>query len=410
LADPARVLRALPFVLALLVAPPRPAAPPRVGETDTLELVESFPTETALDQPDLREAHVVWPELIGEARGRLDMAWFYVSDAEGSRLAPTLAAVRAAAARGVRVRVLADACFHETYPQTLDALAAVEGIEVRLLDLRGRTGGVLHAKYFLIDERTLWLGSQNCDWRSLEHIQELGVVVRSAAVQGAFRDVFEADWSLAAGEIEAVSEVDRLVDFTDCTFGGETVRVLPVASPGGWLPSQTTWDLPRIVELIEGASKTVRVQLLTYRASDRDGARWDVLEQALLAAAKRGVHVELLLADWCERPGTIEGLQALVRAENVAVRLVTVPEHSSGFVPYARVVHAKYLVCDGASSWLGTDNWERDAFHRSRNLGLIVEGRAFGARLDRYFESGWNSAYAEDLDPERSYAPPRIGR
>ena len=57
-----------------------------------------------------------------------------------------------------------------------------------------------------------------------------------------------------------------------------------------------------------------------------------------------------------------------------------------------------------------TRNWEEGYFLRSRNVGLIVEGEAFGARLDRYFETGWNSSFAELVDPRATYDPPRIGR
>lgn len=397
---------AFSLVLALLLT-----QTPTASEVQgSLELVETFPSETTLDHPDLRETHVVWPELIGEAEQRLDLAWFYVSDVEGSRLGATLDAIRAAAKRGVAVRLLADAGFHKTYPEVLDGLGALEGIELRLLDLKPLTGGVLHAKYFLIDDDVTWLGSQNCDWRSLEHIQELGVIVHSAMIGGAFRDVFEADWMLASGEMKSVPEVDRYVAPVMLEFGGEPVRVLPVASPKDWLPSRQLWDLPLILELIAEAKQTVRVQLLTYRASERDGERWDAIEAELLEAASRGVSVELLVADWGKRSSTLAGLQELVRHEGVSVRFASIPEHSSGFVPFARVVHSKYLVCDGARSWIGTSNWERGYFHASRNLGLIVEGEAFGARLDQYFLAGWNSDYAEDLDPDAEYTPPRIGR
>ena len=84
--------------------------------------------------------------------------------------------------------------------------------------------------------------------------------------------------------------------------------------------------------------------------------------------------------------------------------------HSTGFVPFSRVIHSKYLVADGERAWIGTSNWEEGYFRRSRNVGLILEGAAIGRRLDRYFETGWNSPYAEAVDPRKDYVPPRIGR
>jgi phosphatidylserine/phosphatidylglycerophosphate/cardiolipin synthase-like enzyme len=190
---------------------------------------------------------------------------------------------------------------------------------------------------------------------------------------------------------------------------GDTVRITPVFSPRGWLPDESLWDLPRLTALIDSAGTTVRVQLLTYRTTDRDGRFFEDLEAALRRAAARGVSVQLLLSDWCMRAGTIEGLQSLEPLPNVEVRLMTIPQWSGGFVPYARVAHAKYLVVDGRRAWIGTSNWERDYFLASRNVGLILESRSIGAALDRFFLDGWNGPYAKPVDPCGKYQPPRIG-
>lgn len=377
-----------------------------------IELVETFPVETDLDQPDLRETHEVWRELFDGAQRSIDLAQFYASDRPGSRLSDLVVALEEAAGRGVRVRFLAEARFHETYPETLDRLDAVDGIEVRLFQVAQVMGGVLHAKYLLVDDSTTWIGSQNFDWRSLEHIQELGARVESRKVTATLRSVFDADWALAGGASreEALAERDLASDFPEeADWNGNPVRITPLFSPRDWLPDERLWDLPRIVELVDGARERVRVQLLTYRAVDREGRYFDVLESALRRAAARGVAVELLLADWGKRRGTIEGLQSLQALEGVEVRLATVPPASEGFVPFARVIHAKYAVVDGRAAWIGTSNWERGYFHESRNVSLLVEGEAFGARLDEYFEKVWSSELAETVDPGATYEPPRIG-
>ncbi len=119
------------------------------------------------------------------------------------------------------------------------------------------------------------------------------------------------------------------------------------------------------------------------------------------------MRVELLVADWSKKKWTIEGLQSLQCMPRIDVKLVSIPEHSSGFIPFARVVHAKYLVADGQRAWLGTSNWGRDYFHSSRNVGLVVDGPAFASQLDSYFEDLWNSEYAELVEPGATYEAPR---
>ena len=191
-------------------------------------------------------------------------------------------------------------------------------------------------------------------------------------------------------------------------IGDEQVRASIAASPTGWLPDEELWDLPQLVALIDGASERVRIQLLNYKTSDYQRRHFDDLDAALRRAAARRVHVELLVADWSKKRWTIEGLQSLQCMPNIDVKLATIPEHSSGFVPYARVVHAKYLVADGQSAWLGTSNWGRDYFHQSRNVGIVVEGAAFASQLDSFFEDLWESDYVELVDPGASYEAPRI--
>jgi phosphatidylserine/phosphatidylglycerophosphate/cardiolipin synthase-like enzyme len=374
---------------------------------EVLELVESFPVETTLDHSDLRDAHVVWPEMIDRARKTLDFAEFYASDdpesrqSRLSRLETVTQAVERAAARGVKVRFLAEKVFQKTYPELLARLGA-KGIEVRIYDFGAIAGGVLHAKYFVVDGRELYVGSQNFDWRSLHHIQELGARIVDPDVARAYADVFETDWALAGG-----GDKRNRTRTGNYLFPAEVgdAQVTPVFSPTGWLPDPTLWDLPRLVEMIDRATRTVRVQLLTYKTTSRDGSYFDTLDAALRRAASRGVQVQLLLADWSKRKGTVEGLQSLQTIPNIDVRMSTIPPFSGGFVPFARVGHAKYMVVDGRRAWIGTGNWEGDYFTQSRNAGLVIDSTKVGDRLDRYFADAWGSTYAYDVDACATYEP-----
>jgi phosphatidylserine/phosphatidylglycerophosphate/cardiolipin synthase-like enzyme len=400
-------MRPITLLLCLLALP--------ASGQEVFELVESAPVETVLDHPDIRDAWQVWPEMIDGARKTLDFAEFYASDdpdSKNSRLVPVIQAVERAAARGVRVRFLAEKNFQKTYPEILARFAAKPGIEVRIYDFGALGGGVLHAKYFLVDGREVYMGSQNFDWRSLAHIQELGARVIEPSVARAFSDVFETDWALA----DPGGHTDRRFRAKpgDYLFpakvgdGPEAPLVTAVFSPEHWLPDPTLWDLPRLAGMIDQARSTVRVQLLTYKAVNWDGSYFDTLEAALRRAALRGVKVQLLLADWSKNKGNIEGLQSLQALPGIDVRLSTIPQWSGGFVPFARVGHAKYMIVDGRRSWIGTGNWEGDYFFRTRNSGLVIDSPAVGARLDRYFADAWGSPYAYDVDPGATYEPPRV--
>ncbi len=375
------------LLLLLALGCAHAAATPPSSAAGTLELVESEPVDTGLDRPELRDAWQVWPEMIARAMHSVDLAEFYASEQAPSRLTAVISALDAALYRGVKVRFLADAGFAKTYPDTLAYLAS-EGAEVRTFDARAVLGGgVLHAKYFIVDAREAYIGSQNFDWRSLEHIQELGVRVVNPEILRSLRDIFESDW------IGTTLKPTAPYSFPP--------DLKLVASPRGHLPDETLWDLPALVRLIDSAKHSVRVQLLTY-----GGVR--ELDEALARAAARGVEVTLLVSDWELRPRNLKGLRAL--DARVSARIFTIPQAKAGFIPFARVAHAKYCVVDGERGWVGTGNWEPDYFEKSRNVGLMIDGGQIPAQLEAFFLRNWRSPYAAPFDRNRDYTPPRISQ
>jgi phosphatidylserine/phosphatidylglycerophosphate/cardiolipin synthase-like enzyme len=270
---------------------------------------------------------------------------------------------------------------------------------VRKLDVSKRAGGVLHAKYFVVDGADSFVGSQNFDWRALAHIQEMGVRVRSKEIAGALLDVLDTDWDLAAGAANDARVHRHGPGSGVHATTGEDLTF--VASPKGWLPAESTWDLPRLVAMLDAAKESAVVQLLTYKTKDRDGGAFTTLDDALRRAAGRGVHVRLLLSEWAQKPGgdARNAADALARVPNVEVRFIVIPKFSGGDIPFARVAHAKYLVVDGGVAWVGTSNWEGDYFLKSRNVGVIATGGALPSRLRRYFDENWVSTYVTPLAP-----------
>jgi len=393
-----------------------------------------------------------WSAMARSAERQLDLAFFYASDAgpggaldpgRRTRLTEVVEQLEAAAAGDVAVRFLTDAGFVGTYPALLERLEASPGIEVRrytmpVLDAGGLVieqpgpgdprPGAMHAKYLILDGSSVALGSANFDWRALEHIHELGVLVHddgSTQLVDAFQDVFDLDWHLADG--------GSLADAPQPRFGADQAPVLleapgpgwsgahtgywpetsatPVFSPRGLLPDERLWDLPRIVNAIDGAEETVRVQLLTYKPNDRDGY-WEALDGALRRAAARGVEVRLLVADWGKRSSVLPGLVSLTVLPNAEVRFVTIPpvgEAPEDHIPFARVIHSKYLVADNHTSWVGTANWSRDYFESGRNVGLIIEGHNPALGLIRIHDELWDSEYAETVEAGTNYVVPDFG-
>src|SRR3990172_2336305 len=117
-----------------------------------IELVESIPVETTLDNPDIRNTQEVWLEMINSAQKTLDIEQFYITSEEGEPLDTILKAIVAAANRGVQVRIIVDGTFYEMYPADVSWLEAQSyNIEKRVIDFKTLAGGIQHAKFFIVD-------------------------------------------------------------------------------------------------------------------------------------------------------------------------------------------------------------------------------------------------------------------
>lgn len=49
---------------------------------------------------------------------------------------------------------------------------AFPGTEVREVDLKALTGGIVHTKLWVVDHKHLYVGSANMDWRSLSQVDK----------------------------------------------------------------------------------------------------------------------------------------------------------------------------------------------------------------------------------------------
>lgn len=381
-----------------LLASPGSARASRTGPP--LVLVETRPLETSLGDPSLPATTGEWLDLIGGARSTLDLEEYYLSERPGEALSPVLKAIGAAAARGVKVRLLLDARMHRTYPMPADSLGKIPNLSVRVVDYQRIAGGVQHSKFMVADRAEAFVGSQNLDWRSLSHIHELGLRTNLAPVAAALEDVFETDWN-AADTTKTTPPVDRAHVKWPVSFklGGATGELWLGASPRPTTPASIPWDRDLLVQRIAEARREIVVQTLTYGVSGF-GSRDSTIHQALMAAAQRGVKVRLLISDWeLGTPGEAD-LKALAMMPNVEVRISRVPDWSGGYIPFARVEHCKYAVADSSWLWLGTSNWEPSYFLTTRNVGLTVHHGDLGRAARGVFEKDWASPTAMPFGPD----------
>ncbi|MFA6316597.1 MAG: phospholipase D-like domain-containing protein [Elusimicrobiota bacterium] len=369
------------------------------------ELVYTLPVETTLGQPDLRQAADVWREMVAGAKKRVDFCQFYITPKDGEPLDPVLAEMEAAAKRGVKIRFLAESKMAKASAEGFERLRKIPNLELRVVDFGAvKKDGIIHAKYFVVDGREAYLGSQNFDWRSLKHIHELGLRISKARIVRDMAAVFEADWAgaarAAAGKAaKPLRKVRPAADFKK--------RAYLVASPWAFNPLGVGDSESELVRLIDSAKKELLIQVLDYAPLTRTKRFYPPLDNALRSAAARGVQVRLLVSNWNAEHPEVDHLKSLSLVPGVEVRMATLPQAAEGHIPFSRVIHSKYMVLDGELLWLGTSNWSGGYLDNSRNLEVVIKDESLAGKAAAVHRQLWESAYAEKLDPVKEYPKPR---
>ena len=362
------------------------------------ELVHTAPIETSLATPDIRGPVTVWCEMIGQARKAIDFEQYYVAGKPGEPLDRVIGCMEAAGARGVRIRFLMEQKgMNASDPATIERLKRIPHLTFRLLEFAKVSGdGIIHAKFFVVDGRSAYVGSQNFDWRSLEHIDEMGLRIDDRRIVRETQAIFDEDWG-AQARIAQGLPVAPLRSHDDTS--DERLPAYLVASPGRFDPPGVGDSEAALVRLISQARREIHVEVMEYAALARDGSPYRVIDDALRAAASRGVRVRLQVADWDLTPERLPSLRSLAAVPNVELRVIRIPEASTGPIPYARVVHTKAMTIDGNTAWIGTSNWEGGYLDKSRNLEVVLRSPRMASRLDALLQQTWTSPYTEALEP-----------
>ena len=381
-----------------------------------IELVESVPVETNLGLGETSRTLDVWLKMIDGAQKSIDIETFYFSAQEGEPLDQVTTSLINAANRGVQIRIIADAKFGNTYPETLDSLNTNSSIEVRKISFFDKIGGVQHSKYFIVDGEEIFLGSQNFDWRSLTHIHELGIRIHNKKLAEFILKIFNLDWDVNTNSTEfknirkitlpnlAIIDSEKLIQIK---WQNESISVFPTFSPKEYIFPGMSFDETQILDLINNAKQKIYIQLLTYNPAEHR-EYYPALDNALRSAALRGVQVKLLVSDWNKREPGIDYLKSLQVLQNIDVKLSTIPQYSEGFIPFARVEHCKYMLVDDSLTWIGTANWAKNYFYASRNLGLVIKGKSVNSIVKKVFIKSWDSNYTYLVDPSASYEAPKV--
>ncbi|KAJ8338441.1 hypothetical protein SKAU_G00374070 [Synaphobranchus kaupii] len=400
-------------------------------------LVESLPEGLAFSDgsPVLPSISQAWAQLLNQAESAVSIAAFYFSlrasdqgltdksALQGEQVFDQLMKLQS---RGVKLQIAVNG------PQSipLDTIKLnTTGAEIRTVNLQAVTGGIIHTKLWVVDNKHVYVGSANMDWRSLSQVKEVGVSVGncSCLAQDMSR-VFGVYWYMGSSEgkslpsywparYSALSSSERPLNLN---LNGVPARVYLSSAPPQLSGHGRTGDLSAILSVISDAQKFIFISVMDYLPFSeftKPPRFWPAIDSALReAACARGVEVNLLVSCWLHSPGSmfifLESLLALNQHPlncKIQVKVFEVSSTAEQLkIPFARVNHAKYMVTDRVA-YIGTSNWSENYFTQTAGVGLVVnqtavevgEGqKTVQSQLQGVFQRDWNSKYAQALSSE----------
>lgn len=369
----------------------------------SVALVQSVPEGTELGQPGMAEAKETWIRMINAAQTSIEIEQMYVSGKNGTSDATNdvIQALESASARGVKIRLILAKNMISTDTVMLERLRNIPNLTLGVIDLGKLTGGIQHAKFWIVDGKNLFVGSQNFDYLALTQIHEVGVEIQDRVLAARLHSVFEMDW-----EISQTGRMPTDLGRAPSTPPGADVEL--VASPPSLNPENIRGALVALKGLLKMAKNTVRIQVMEYStfAYGSSTQMWTELDDSIRAAARRGVKIEFIVSHWNTARPAIESIKSLSLEKNIELRICTVPDLPSGHTPFSRVIHSKYMIIDDSILWVGSSNWSKNYFDATRGVEMIMRRPDLAAAAARMFSTVWSAPYTVGIDVNRAYPKP----
>jgi phosphatidylserine/phosphatidylglycerophosphate/cardiolipin synthase-like enzyme len=263
-----------------------------------------------------------------------------------------ISALESAAHRGLDVRVMI-----ETHPygsgsisptETLDKLQAA-GIQTASTNPQF---ALTHEKGMVIDGQTAYIMTSNFTQAALGASKytlnrEYGIIDSNSNDVQEVQNIFQADWNRQTPQLNnnnlVVSPVNARASLTD---------------------------------LINGAKKTLLIEAEEMQDSS--------LEQALTAAEKRGVQVQVILPQGKSQEGS---------NDNNASGINTIKNSGVQVKQDTKLyMHAKIIVADGSKAFVGSENISTASLEKNRELGIILTDSTVINKLQQTFQQDWNDS------------------
>ncbi len=298
-----------------------------------------------------------------------------------------------------------------------------------------------HAKYMVIDNENVLVGSENYGSSShparpdalgsrgwevfVEHAQ-LNAFFRQTFIndtQTKFGDIFELVEGAAGSSypvnapipkwvVDGQNSLPALVRYLGGAVANPTLTatgVIPVFSP--------ETSLSGILSLVNSAKRSLDVQQMNFPFEWVGIGANSPFFEAVIAAARRGVRVRVLLND--ERAFGPPGAEDVgVSKNDMTVKLLRMVAEKEGLPMEARIanlkqmkvtyIHNKGVLVDGALTLISSINWTENSVKNNREASVLVQSPEVNQFYSKLFTWDWDqSAVAGPQDPAVRPVDPR---
>jgi cardiolipin synthase len=252
--------------------------------------------------------------------------------------------------RGVDVRVMLEPnpVGGGSQTQTLDALNAAGVHAQPTAPVFDNNGGVTHAKLVIIDGQTALISSGNYTLSALggsSYTRDRDYLItdtNSADVQECIT-IFNADWNHTTPQVSDPALV-----------------VSPVNSRA------------KLTDIIQSAKQSLHLE--------EEEMQDPQIVQALIAAAGRGVSVELVV------PSSNSDGAEIQQLTQHGVKVTQLDDRAG-----AVYIHAKLIIADGTLAYVGSINMSTYSMDINREIGVLVSNTTIIQRLETTFETDFNA-------------------
>ena len=259
--------------------------------------------------------------------------------------------------KGVEVKVILDrksmllSRFSDPYKKLLDNQVSVLKSTKKF--------SITHEKSMTVDHTVALITAINLT-KNYKTTRDFGIITKDAAVVAEVESVFQADWQNATDKKGITPNLTN-----------------PFLI---WSPVNSR---EKIVALIEFAKRSIDLEVENFGNAD--------IQQALVVAAKKGIHVRVLVPLCDKNFNPFHNVKYIQQMESEKIHTRVMPSPSTEKVPY---MHSKMILVDGQAMYIGSVNFSNNSTQKARELGLIFSNDKVAKQISEIYELDWNIATA----------------